>query len=90
MRTNTRENNLRFALSVEPGSKNLRRRIDEVAVARAKGLATIPTSIGLEKATNPFLRCGAPEIISTVRGRGEDASDALAVFAALRKWRNAF
>lgn len=84
------ENNLRFALSVEPGSKNLRRRVDEVAVDRANGLPTIPTTIGLEKATNPFLRCGVPEIISTVRGRGEDASDALAVFTALRKWRNAF
>lgn len=84
------ENNLRFALTVEPGSTDLRRRMDAVEVARAKGLATIPTTIGLEKATNPFLRCSVPEIISTVRDRGEDASDALAVFTALRKWRNTF
>lgn len=84
------ETNLRFALMIEPGSRSLRRRVDEVAVARGKGLATIPTTIELEKATNPFLRCQVPEVIASVRNRGEDASDALAVFTALRKWRNAF
>ena len=84
------ETNLRFALMIEPGSRSLRRRVDEVAVARGKGLATIPTTIELEKATNPFLRCQVPEVIASVRNRGEDASDALAVFSALRKWRNAF
>lgn len=84
------ETNLRFALMIEPGSRSLRRRVDEVAVARGKGLATIPTTIELEKATNPFLRCQVPEVIASVRNRREDASDALAVFTALRKWRNAF
>ena len=84
------ETNLRFALTVEPGNRNLKRRVDDVAVARAKGLATIPTTIQLEKATNPFLRCGVPEVIEIVRDRGEDASNSLAVFTALRKWRNAF
>ena len=84
------ETNLRFALTIEPGNRNLKRRVDDVAVARAKGLATIPTTIQLEKATNPFLRCGVPEVIESVRDRGEDASNPLAVFTALRKWRNAF
>jgi len=84
------ETNPRFALPVEPGHRNLQRRVDDVAVARAKGLATIPTTIQLEKATNPFLRCGVPEVIESVRDRGEDASNSLAVFTALRKWRNAF
>lgn len=84
------ETNLRFALMIEPGSRSLRRRVDEVAIARGKGLATIPTTIELEKATNPFLRCQVPEVIASVRNRGEDASDALAVFTALRKWRDAF
>jgi len=84
------ETNLRFALTVEPGNPDLQRRAEDVGVARAQGLATIPSTIGLEKATNPFLRCASPEIVSTVRARREDASDALAVFTALRKWRNAF
>lgn len=84
------ETNLRFALTVEQGNPDLRQRMDEVGVARAQGVATIPSTIGLEKATNPFLRCGSPEIVATVRARRENASDALAVFTALRKWRNAF
>lgn len=84
------ETNLRFARMVEPGNRNLRRRMDEVAIIRAEGMATIPTTIELEKATNPFLRCLVPEVISSIRSRGEDASDSLAVFTALRKWRNSF
>lgn len=82
--------NLRFAQTVEPGNRELQHRVEDVATARAEGRATIPSSIALEKATNPFLRCHAPEIIALVSDRGEDASDALAVFAALRQWRNAF
>ena len=82
--------NLRFAQTVEPGNRELQHRVEDVATARAEGRATIPSSIALEKATNPFLRCHVPEIIALVSDRGEDASDALAVFAALRQWRNAF
>ena len=82
--------NLRFAQTVEPGNPELQHRVEDVATARAEGRATIPSSIALEKATNPFLRCHVQEIVTTVRDRGEDASDALAVFAALRRWRNAF
>ncbi len=82
--------NLRFAQTVDPGNSELRRRAEAVATARAEGRATIPSTIALEKATNPFLRCHAREIATLVRDRGEDASDALAVFTALRQWRNAF
>ena len=84
------ETNLRFALMIEPGSRSLRRRVDEGAIARGKGLATIPRPTEREKSPNPFLRCQVPEVIASVRNRGEDASDALAVFTALRKWRDAF
>ena len=82
--------NLRFAQTVEPGNRELQHRVEDVATARAERRATIPSSIALEKATNPFLRCYVQEIIALVSDRGEDASDALAVFAALRQWRNAF
>lgn len=47
--------NARFALSVDE-DEAVRRRADEVAAARAHGEPTVPTTIGLEKATNPFLR----------------------------------
>ena len=47
--------NARFALSVDRDD-NVARRAQEIFVAREEGLATVPTTIGLERATNPFLR----------------------------------
>jgi len=84
------EANLRFALAVEPGNRRLRSRIDEVALARANGRSTIPSTIGVEKESNPFLRCHAPETMAAARRRVPDAVDAPAVFAALREWKNRF
>jgi hydroxyacylglutathione hydrolase len=48
--------NGRFALSVEPDNEALRQRMVEVEAARAAGEATVPTTIALERATNPFVR----------------------------------
>lgn len=84
------ESNLRFALTVEPGSGPLRQRVDEVRAARADGLATVPSTIALEKATNPFLRCGEPEIIASVQRKVPEAQNAVEVFAVLREWKNHF
>jgi hydroxyacylglutathione hydrolase len=97
------ESNLRFALAVEPGNRHLQRRVDEVAVMRAKGLATVPFPLRLEKETNPFLRCDEPEVLASARGRmagvggtaGDPATAAAiatpsAVFAVLRQWKNEF
>jgi hydroxyacylglutathione hydrolase len=60
------ESNARFALSVD-ASPELRARADDVFAARRRGEPTVPTSIGLEKATNPFLR--APALVG---GGGPD------------------
>ena len=84
------EANLRFALAVEPGNRALRRRADEVAVVRAKGMSTVPSTLAVEKATNPFLRCREPQIVDSVRARGVAESDPVAVFTALREWKNSF
>jgi hydroxyacylglutathione hydrolase len=84
------EANLRFALAVEPGNRALRRRADEVAVIRAKGLSTVPSTLAVEKATNPFLRCGEAEVAAAARARGAAEDDPVAVFAALREWKNSF
>ena len=84
------EANLRFALTVEPGNRLLRQRVDEVAVARAKGWATVPSVMALEKATNPFLRCSEPEIVASAQSRVAQTFDALAVFTVLREWKNGF
>ncbi|MBE2259371.1 MAG: hydroxyacylglutathione hydrolase [Rhodobacteraceae bacterium] len=84
------EANLRFALAVEPGNRCLKSRVNEVAVARAKGWATVPSTIALEKASNPFLRCGEPEVVASAQRRKADAIGDVAVFAALRDWKNSF
>lgn len=84
------EVNLRFALAVEPGNRQLRQRVNEVAVARAKNWATVPSSIALEKATNPFLRCGEPEVVASAQSRVAGAIEPVEVFTVLREWRNTF
>jgi hydroxyacylglutathione hydrolase len=82
--------NLRFALAVEPGNRRLQSRVNEVARARASGLATVPSTMAIERASNPFLRCGEPEVAASARRRAPAAADDVAVFAALREWKNSF
>lgn len=82
--------NLHFALAVEPLNRRLQSRIEEVAVTRARGGATLPSTIAIEKATNPFLRCGQPDVAASARSRVPAARDEVAVFAALREWKNSF
>jgi hydroxyacylglutathione hydrolase len=84
------EANLSFALAVEPENRVLRRRAGEVAVIRAKGMSTVPSTLAVEKATNPFLRCQEPEVIAAARAHGAAENDPVAVFAALREWKNSF
>jgi hydroxyacylglutathione hydrolase len=54
--------NARFALTIEPDNAALQKRAAEVDRARAAGKATLPTTIGLELETNPFLRPHVPAI----------------------------
>ncbi|MER2623982.1 MAG: hydroxyacylglutathione hydrolase [Accumulibacter sp.] len=82
--------NLRFAVAVEPGNRCLRSRAEAVSLARDEGLPTIPSTIALEKASNPFLRCREPEVVASARRRVPEAKDAVAVFAALRAWKDGF
>jgi hydroxyacylglutathione hydrolase len=82
--------NIRFALACEPNNPALQQRAVDVAKLRAAGLPTLPSSIALEKATNPFLRCTRPEIIRTLQQRGLTDTRELAVFSALREWKNRF
>ncbi|HEX8528123.1 hydroxyacylglutathione hydrolase [Allosphingosinicella sp.] len=51
--------NGRFALAAEPGNWAVQRRLSEVEAARAAGEATVPTTIALERATNPFMRASS-------------------------------
>lgn len=82
--------NLRFALACEPHNPDVQRRITEVKRLRTANLPTLPSSITLEKATNPFLRCTQTELIRTLQQRGLADTSELGVFTALREWRNHF
>lgn len=84
------EANLRFALAVEPGNRKLRQRSDEVAVLRAKGEATVPSTLAMEKATNPFLRCNMPAVRSAAQNQCAGADDPVTVFGTIREWKNSF
>jgi hydroxyacylglutathione hydrolase len=83
------EKNLEFASVLEPGNAELTRRRREVASVRAGGKPTVPTTIALEKATNPFLRSTSPELVASVRARDAAAGvDAASVFAATRRLKD--
>jgi len=74
--------NAEFALTVESGNDALQERAEEVRRLRADGQATLPTRLGRELETNPFLRPDSAEIRHTLGM--EDASDA-EVWAQVRK-----
>ncbi|GAM57342.1 hydroxyacylglutathione hydrolase [Vibrio ishigakensis] len=81
--------NLAFALAVEPGNSELQKYRDKVNQLRGQQRPTLPSTIGLESAINPFLRVTQPEIMDSVRNKTEDLSP-LGVFTALRKWKDHF
>jgi hydroxyacylglutathione hydrolase len=76
--------NARFALSVDDAPA-LQARAAQVFAARERGEPTVPTTIGLEKATNPFLR--APVLAARVGAAGKPADQA---FAAVRAAKDVF
>ncbi len=84
------EANLRFALAVEPQNAALRRRSERVAVLRAAGHSSVPSTLGEEKATNPFLRCGEPAVMAAALAHAAVDTSKVAIFAAIRGWRNSF
>ena len=80
--------NARFALSVDPRNSALAIRAAEVKRMRDAGKYTIPVSLRMEKATNPFLRADRPEL---ARAMGlEEGTKPSAVFAALRAAKDNF
>lgn len=85
--------NLRFARCVEPDSDALRQRQAECDTLRSQGRPTLPSTMALEQATNPFLRWAEPGVIQAATQRAPQpalGSDPVAVFTALRAWKNVF
>ena len=82
---------LRFARAIEPDNPVVQSRTREAEQVRARGLPTLPFSIGLELATNPFLRVTVPAVIAAAAAcLGRPPADDLETFAALREWRDHF
>ena len=83
--------NLRFALAVEPGNAALQARLRRDQDKRDRGLPTVPSTIAEERATNPFLRAGEPDVFAAAQARaGRPLADAVDAFAVIREWKNGF
>jgi hydroxyacylglutathione hydrolase len=84
-------NNLRFAAAIEPLNGILRQRIEEATQLRAEGLPTVPSTIGLELETNPFLRCDQPAVKASADAHSAGASASpVETFTVLRAWKDSF
>ncbi len=84
-------NNIRFARMIDPDNQSLiqREACDEGKVA--EGLPTLPSTLLMEKNTNPFLRCGTPAIrLAATRINPEAAESEEMVFAIIREMKNHF
>lgn len=79
--------NGKFAITLEPGNADLRARMKDVEALRAKSAPTVPSTIGLEKRTNPFLRPNSPEIRKTL---GMTAASDVEVFGETRRRKDNF
>ncbi len=83
--------NIRFARAADGDNPALREREAREAGRRANGEPTLPSSIGLELATNPFLRCDDPAVQRAASAHaGRALTDPVQVFATLREWKNRF
>jgi hydroxyacylglutathione hydrolase len=83
--------NLKFASAVEPGNPDIAKRLEEVTALRQRDAITLPTTISLEKRTNPFLRVAETSVKQKADERaGTSHSTAQAVFATLRSWKDKF
>lgn len=83
--------NLAFARATEPENPAREAYQARCETLRAEGRPTLPSTLGLERTINPFLRAGEAQVIDAVtRHVGQRPVDALACFAALREWKNVF
>ncbi len=81
------EANARFAITIEPKNTRLMARFDEIMAKRAKNIPTVPTTIGEERSTNPFLRPDSPDVLEELNMAG---ADPVSVFAEIRHRKDTF
>ncbi len=81
------QSNAKFAITVDPENDALRKRFDDIEQTRAVGNPTVPSSLALEKATNPFLRAADPAIQAHL---GMENADPAEVFTEIRSRKDRF
>ncbi|MBV4484442.1 hydroxyacylglutathione hydrolase [Pseudomonas sp. SWRI153] len=83
--------NLKFAAAVEPHNPDIAARLAKVTQQRQNGVMTLPSTLALEKLTNPFLRTSETLVTQKVDERdGAQNRAPNEVFAALRAWKDTF
>lgn len=83
--------NLRFALAVDPDNQQIAKLLTEVCEIRNRGQCTLPTSISVERACNPFLRVREAKIVEAVQRHTRlSITSAEVCFAAMRMWKDNF
>lgn len=82
--------NLKFARAVEPGNAELTLYSAWCEKQRANGQPTLPSSITKELLINPFLRTRQSTVVAQAVARQANGQDEVAVFAAIRQWKNEF
>ncbi len=83
--------NIKFARAVDPGNAALAAREQRAQRLRDAGQPTLPSTLGEERATNPFLRCAEPVVVESAnKYLGSRIGDPVSVFTALREWKNRF
>ncbi len=83
------QSNLAFASRIEPSNSAIKQRSKDCKRVRAEKQPTVPTTIAAELETNPFLRCDQAEVAHNVQQfTGTELANPLAVFTALRAWKD--
>lgn len=83
--------NLEFALTVDSENPNLLRRYAEVVGKRQHDLITLPSTIELELATNPFLRCTTAQVLNSITQQSQTRpANSIEAFAALRALKDLY
>jgi hydroxyacylglutathione hydrolase len=85
------EDNLRFASLAEPDNADIHQRVASSHAQRTQNQPTLPSTLALEKATNPFLRWDNAELLAQAEQHARHSLDTpAAIFAAVRAWKDAF
>lgn len=82
--------NLKFARAVEPNNADLIQYQQQCVAMREANEPTLPSTIARELQINPFLRSDQAEVVHAAQQLDPTATDAVAVFTAIRQWKNNF